>query len=135
MSDRSFENDPSAKALLAEVEAARRRGDWSQEHALLRELLRKRLAGGPDLGTWDRVAAERFADLCLLLGDCQEAEDALAGLEGSNRRAGFLFAADHMALKRVHVALASEDLEEALRRLESLESRIGPLTKVPWQPQ
>jgi CHAT domain-containing protein len=133
VSERLFQDDPGDRAAWAAAEAARAGGDRDLEFDQLSRLLRRRLARRQGLSIADRVAAERLADLATVLRQVEAAGHLLAGVEAANRAAGYLFAADWMALKRGHLSLEAGALDEALGRLRGLEARIGPLSEVPWQ--
>jgi CHAT domain-containing protein len=89
------------------------------------------LAPSVDLTVDERILLEQLADVSLLLGEGAAADDLLAGLVTQSSAAGNEYAADYVRLKRVHVALARDDLPAALQQLRQLEPRIGALEEVP----
>lgn len=127
--------DEDADRAFAEIEAAQHRGDWGQALDLALGLLRRRLARKATLTSGDRLLVEVLADLAVPFGLVDAADLLLAGLAADTAATGNLFAADYLALKRVHLALGTGRLKQALELLEGLESRIGPLTEVPFRAQ
>jgi hypothetical protein len=126
--------EAAANRAFAEVETARRAGDWARALGLALRLLRRRLSRGTELEVGDCVLIERVADLAAPFGLTDAADRLLAGLGAHHARARRFFPADYVTLKRVHLAQLAGDAARALRLLEALRSRIGPLEEVPIAP-
>jgi tetratricopeptide (TPR) repeat protein len=129
-----FGADASANAQFAEAEAARQAGDFDRALTGYLDLLRRRLARRRQPETGDRILLERVADLAVPFGQYEAADHFLEALAVDHARAGRDFLADYATLKRIQVALAAENTRQALELLQSLQPRIGPLDRVPIEP-
>jgi hypothetical protein len=122
-------------ALEAQVQRAEhlyRGGDYRAALDTYSALLRDRLASSGSgsvahLRAADLVVIERLADLSVLCGMIDAADDLIGAIVAITRSAGNNVAADYAQLKRVEISLETGTLEAAFKQLRDLEGRIGDL--------
>jgi tetratricopeptide (TPR) repeat protein len=119
-------------AAVSEAEQHLRAGDWRSAQHIYRSLL---IGGLAEAGSSNReLLAERLADIAVTLGDFKEAADWYNALFHDLNTEGEWTRADIVLLKRIHIALSEERLDNALVMLRGLEARIGPLQSIEFSP-
>ena len=118
-----------------------REGDLAGALAIYLELARQRvLCVDPHvpfietLTAADMVIIERLPDLSILFGQDQAADDLLAAMAVLNTRAGNVYGADYITLKRIHLALGRGNVRQAFGLLEEMASSIGDLRTIVFTP-
>ncbi len=132
-------------ASFADLEAGVRRaeehigaGRFGDALAAYHKLLAGRLAAtrrdASPLVAADLVIVERLAELSVLFGEHEAADELLAGMAGLNREAGNLYGADWATLKRLHLALGRGELRHADELLRGLAPTIGDVEAIDFSP-
>lgn len=130
---------------MQEAENNWQRGDFAVAFAQYQSLLRERLlAGGcksalATLTAADMVIIERTADLAILFGYTEAADNLLAGMMMLNQQAGNRYGADYIMLKRINLALQRGLLREADELLQTMSDiqaiRFTPAGLAHWESQ
>jgi tetratricopeptide (TPR) repeat protein len=122
------------KATVLRAEAFGRGGDWLQAKQTYLDLVSQRLTDlqyrPASLTEADLRVVERLADLAVLFGELQAADDLLASIEAAYRPRGTSWLADQATIKRLHLALSSGRLYDAVDLLRSLSATLGPIDEI-----
>ena len=119
---------------VAEAENFWSVGDWQRARDTYSELLYRRLSDGAPLSANELLVAERLADLAAPFGDFADADTLYAAVAAAYENQGASERSDAAILKRAHLALASDRLDDAASLLRSLEPRIGTLEAIEFTP-
>jgi CHAT domain-containing protein len=123
---------------VSEAEGAYDRGEYTGALDAYRRILKDRLAahrGTVDqLLAADLVVVDRLADLSVLFGLFDAADDLLHAMVSLTRSKGNDLAADYAQLKRAELSLSRGAVREAFDRLRELEGRIGDITAFDMSP-
>jgi len=128
--------DTDTETAFARAETERRSGNYKKALEEYLSILTKRLVilrecpSISKLIAADMVVIERAADLAVLFGHDQAADNLLAGMATALYAARNSFSADLITVKRVHLALSFGRLADAWGLLALLKSRIGDLGSI-----
>jgi CHAT domain-containing protein/tetratricopeptide (TPR) repeat protein len=130
-----FDRDPQ-RAIEAAVEAAelkRSKGDICGAYADYQAILAQRI--GAEYIAADLSVIQSLADLAVLCGNFQAADDLLVGLMGICQEAGNVHRADFAVLKRIHLAIDRGKLRQAKLLFAQMAPRIGEIQAIEITPQ
>ena len=136
------ESDPhvALESEVARAEAQCHAGRWNQAVATYRHLLARRLRENLTRSrdgvatAADAVIVERLAELALLNGQGHIADQLLSALGLALRRVENRFAADFVALKRLHLAISSCHRGNIDALLQELSVTIGSFEDISFVP-
>jgi hypothetical protein len=120
----------SLQIAVQEAETAFRDGRFPAALERYRQILSQRLEGPSAVsapGAADMVVIERLADLSLLFGAQDAADDLIGAVVLLGAGAGNFVAADYASLKRADIALARGRARDALEHITGMEPRTGDL--------
>jgi CHAT domain-containing protein len=124
------------EAAFTAAEAERKAGNYQRALDDYLSIVKKRLAtlrespSDSKLAAADMVVIERAADLAVLFGHDQGADNLLCGMVTALQDAGNSFAADYVGLKRIHLAMSFGRLSDARNLLSLLKPRIGNVQSI-----
>ena len=124
--------DGHVEERFRRAEAARAAGRWRDALGDYSALLLDRVAGGDEFGTGDCIVLEHTADIAGLTEQTDAAAHLLEAIALAATRRGQAYVSDYTTLKRIALFLGAGRLAAAYSGLESLQTRIGPLSEVPW---
>jgi CHAT domain-containing protein len=131
--------DENIQTAFRRTEALRRAGRFGEALDGYQALISLRLAAlesvsgsGADfkLTAADLVLLERAAELAVLFGYDEAADNLLASMTSALERARNWFGADYALLKRIHLALSFGRLAAARQLLRAMQPRIGRLEAI-----
>lgn len=129
-------SDDSQRTIEVAVEVAERKrlqGDLNGAYADYQAILAQRV--GADYIAADLTVLQSLADLAILCGNFQAADELLVGLVGICQQAGNLHWAVFAILKRVHLALDRGQLRQAKDLFDALTPSIGKIQSIDITPQ
>ncbi len=115
------------------AEEARRSGNFKVAFNGYLAILTRRIRVVRELSNLtaaDMVVLERAAELAVLFGYDQAADDLLAGMASLLESAQNFFGADYATVKRIHLALSFGRLTDARQLLRGMSSRIGDIEEL-----
>lgn len=120
----------TAEATLVRVDRFMSGGEYALASDILSDYLLQRFSCADsfarEISVADAIAVEKRADLALLFGDIESADDLLSSLTTWYNRAGNYYQGAYTLLKRVHVAVP-HDIEAAYALLKSLFPEVDEL--------
>ena len=127
---------------VQEAEEQRRRGDVAEALNSYKTILRKRLLDHqPDqpavqsLKAADLIVMDRLAELSLLFGHGEAADNLLNGMAGLCGQADNAYGADYATLRRIYLAVSLGQLDKALNLLQKLTKTLRDWQKLPFSSQ
>ena len=122
------------EARFYEAEKHLNRGEFQLALELYIDLLAQRLSHTardeiPFMAS-DLVVIERLADLSILIGNFEAADDLLSGMLTLARDAGNLYTADYTSIKRIHFTLEFGHLRKAFDLLVSMTDSLGDIYNI-----
>lgn len=121
------------EVAFQEVEKQRNQGDLLGAYKSCLEIVTHRLAG--DLINADLVIIHCLADLAILFGQVEAADDLLTGVAGKYKEVGADQHADFAWIKRIHLALDRGLLEQADQLFQVMAPRIGDIRSIQFSQQ
>lgn len=121
------------EAAIAAAELKRSRGDIDGAYADYEAIVAQRI--GAEYIAADLTALQSLADLAVLCGNFQAADDLLVALAIICQHAGNQHRADFAVLKRIHLALDRGQLRQASSLFDELAPRIGKIQEIQMTPQ
>jgi molecular chaperone GrpE (heat shock protein) len=120
------------EAAFQEVEQKRSQGDLLGAYDSCFAIVSQRLSA--QLMDADLVIIHCLADLAILFGQMQAADDLLTGVAGKYQEVGAYHRADFAWLKRIHLALDRGFLNQADELLQAMAPRIGDIRTIQFSP-
>jgi tetratricopeptide (TPR) repeat protein len=114
----------------ADLRASRLQQAFDGYREIMKRLLDRRTEGGKQFRGADLMVIERLAELAVLFGHAQAADDLLRAMVTLCDEAGNTIAADYARLKRVEVLLGTGRFDDAVGRFSDLASHIGALEDI-----
>lgn len=123
---------------VQEAEQRRRHGDLSGAFESYKTILTKRLIGRQtgqpaveSLKAADLIVMERLAELSVLFGYHEAADNLLNAVAGLCQQADNRYGADYAMLRRIYLAVTLGQVDKALNLLQSLKSTFGDWQHLP----
>ncbi|MBD2259304.1 CHAT domain-containing protein [Pseudanabaena sp. FACHB-2040] len=129
----AYQRQAALEVAIAAAERKRSQGDLLGAYADYQAIAAERLGG--DYTAADLTILQSLADLAVLCGDFQPADDVLVSLVALCRQAKNLHRADFATLKRIHLALDRGQLRQATVLFEEMAARIGSIEAIDITPQ
>ena len=141
LSARSEDPTQAVEATLVQVDRLMNAGRYVLARSALSNLIQDRFSHSGGLGcelfVADALAVEKLADIAVLFGEIESADDLLNSLAAWYSQAGNHYQAAYLLLKRIHL-LVGENIEDAYDLLRSLVPdvdylRITPEGLLAWE--
>lgn len=118
------------QAAEADLRALRFRQAFDGYREIMKRLLDRRTGGGHAFRGADLMVIERLAELAVLFGYAQAADDLLCAMVVLCDEAENTIAADYARLKRVEILLGTGRFDDAVGCFNDLASHIGALDDI-----
>jgi CHAT domain-containing protein len=125
---------PALSTVIEQAERLWKQGDLGRAFETYRHALHVTENEPAEVTAADVVALERFADLAVLSGQMEAAEQALSVMADLCEASGNVYGKDYAALKTVLALHQNGQIRRALALMYSLAERFGNLDAIQFEP-